>query len=188
MEYSSTKRCCTCGNGALSYSVSTAVMAKPGVTMAVYQAAGSNAREVIIEAKKVLEEVSKSFPHGVKYKIMIDANQFLDSSIEKVLHTLLEAFILVFIVVFLFLQNFRATLIPAISVPVAIIGTFFFLNLFGFTINMLTLFALVLAIGIVIDDAIVVVEAVHAKLDQGQKMRRKQPLRRWTKFQRPSFP
>ena len=155
--------------GALSYSVSTAVMAKPGVTMAVYQAAGSNAREVIIEAKKVLDEASKSFPPGVKYKIMIDANQFLDSSIEKVLHTLLEAFILVFIVVFLFLQNFRATLIPAISVPVAIIGTFFFLNLFGFTINMLTLFALVLAIGIVIDDAIVVVEAVHAKLDQGAK-------------------
>jgi len=155
--------------GALNYSVATAVMNKPGITMAVFQAAGSNAREVIIEAKKVLDEASKSFPNGVKYKIMVDANEFLDSSIEKVLSTLLEAFILVFIVVFVFLQNFRATLIPAISVPVAIIGTFFFLNLFGFTINLLTLFALVLAIGIVVDDAIVVVEAVHAKLDQGAK-------------------
>jgi HAE1 family hydrophobic/amphiphilic exporter-1 len=155
--------------GALNYSVSTSVMNKPGITMAVFQAAGSNAREVIIEAKKVLDEASKSFPPGVKYKIMVDANEFLDSSIEKVLHTLLEAFILVFIVVFVFLQNFRATLIPAISVPVAIIGTFFFLNVFGFTINLLTLFALVLAIGIVVDDAIVVVEAVHAKLDQGSR-------------------
>ncbi len=155
--------------GALNYSVSTSAMNKPGITMAVFQAAGSNAREVIIEAKKVLDESSKSFPAGIKYKILVDANQFLDSSISKVLITLLEAFILVFIVVFVFLQNFRATLIPAIAVPVAIIGTFFFLSLFGFTINLLTLFALVLAIGIVVDDAIVVVEAVHAKLDQGAK-------------------
>ncbi|HEY3390539.1 MAG TPA: efflux RND transporter permease subunit [Prolixibacteraceae bacterium] len=155
--------------GALNYSIATRSMNKPGIAMAVFQAPGSNARNVIIEAKKVLEEASKSFPTGVKYDILVDANEFLDSSISKVLHTLLEAFILVFIVVFIFLQNFRATLIPAISVPVAIIGTFFFLNLFGFTINMLTLFALVLAIGIVVDDAIVVVEAVHAKLDQGAK-------------------
>jgi HAE1 family hydrophobic/amphiphilic exporter-1 len=155
--------------GALNYSVATSAMDKPGITMAVFQAAGSNARDVIIEAKKVLNEASESFPTGIKYKILVDANEFLDSSIEKVLRTLLEAFILVFIVVFVFLQNFRATLIPAISVPVAIIGTFFFLNLFGFTINLLTLFALVLAIGIVVDDAIVVVEAVHAKLDQGAK-------------------
>lgn len=155
--------------GALSYSVSTATMNKPGITMAVFQSPGSNAREVIVEAKKVLDEVAQSFPEGVKYHILMDANEFLDSSISKVLSTLLEAFILVFIVVFVFLQNFRATLIPAISVPVAIIGTFFFLNVFGFTINLLTLFALVLAIGIVVDDAIVVVEAVHAKLDQGAK-------------------
>ena len=155
--------------GALSYSIATTAMDKPGISMAVFQAAGSNARDVIIEAKKVLDEASKAFPSGIKYIILVDANEFLDSSISKVLHTLLEAFILVFIVVFVFLQNFRATLIPAISVPVAIIGTFFFLNLFGFTINMLTLFALVLAIGIVVDDAIVVVEAVHAKLDQGAK-------------------
>jgi len=155
--------------GALNYSVATSAMNRSGITMAVFQAAGSNAREVIINSKKVLDEASKNFPPGVKYKLLVDANEFLDSSIEKVLHTLLEAFILVFIVVFVFLQNFRATLIPAISVPVAIIGTFFFLNLFGFTINLLTLFALVLAIGIVVDDAIVVVEAVHAKLDQGAK-------------------
>ena len=155
--------------GALDYAITTTAMEKPGIAMAVFQAAGSNARDVIINAKKVLDESSKSFPPGVKYQILVDANDFLDSSIEKVLHTLLEAFILVFIVVFVFLQNFRATLIPAISVPVSIIGTFFFLNLFGFTINLLTLFALVLAIGIVVDDAIVVVEAVHAKLDQGAK-------------------
>lgn len=155
--------------GALNYSVSTSAMNRPGITMAVFQAAGSNAREVIIEAKKVLDEATKTFPPGVKYKILVDANEFLESSITKVIYTLLEAFVLVFIVVFVFLQNFRATLIPAISVPVAIIGTFFFLNIFGFTINLLTLFALVLAIGIVVDDAIVVVEAVHAKLDQGAK-------------------
>jgi len=155
--------------GALNYSVATTSMNRPGIAMAVFQAPGSNARNVIIEAKKVLDEVSKTFPTGIKYEILVDANEFLDSSISKVLRTLLEAFVLVFIVVFIFLQNFRATLIPAISVPVAIIGTFFFLNLFGFTINMLTLFALVLAIGIVVDDAIVVVEAVHAKLDQGAK-------------------
>lgn len=155
--------------GSLNYSTSTQAMNRPGITMAVFQSPGSNAREVIVEAQKVLADVAQSFPEGVKYTILIDANEFLNSSINKVIHTLLEAFLLVFIVVFVFLQNFRATLIPAIAVPVAIIGTFFFLSLFGFTINLLTLFALVLAIGIVVDDAIVVVEAVHAKLDQGAK-------------------
>ncbi|MEL7587287.1 MAG: efflux RND transporter permease subunit [Prolixibacteraceae bacterium] len=155
--------------GALTYSVSTAVMGKPGISIAIFQTAGSNAREVIIEAKKALEEASETFPEGMDYAILADTNEFLDSSIERVSMTLLEALFLVIIVVFIFLQNFRATLIPAISVPVAILGTFFFLNIFGFTINMLTLFALVLAIGIVVDDAIVVVEAVHAKLDQGAK-------------------
>jgi len=155
--------------GSLSYASSTAAMGHPGIAMAVFQSPGSNARDVIIEAQKVLDDVAQTFPEGVKYHILINANNFLDSSIEKVISTLIEAFILVFIVVFVFLQNFRATLIPAISVPVAIIGTFFFLSVFGFTINLLTLFALVLAIGIVVDDAIVVVEAVHAKLDQGAK-------------------
>ncbi len=155
--------------GALNYSMSTATMNKPGVAMAIFQAAGSNARDVIMQCQNVIDKASESFPPGVEVKILMNTNDFLNSSIEKVLHTLLEAFILVFIVVFIFLQDFRATLIPAIAVPVSIIGTFFFLNLFGFTINLLTLFALVLAIGIVVDDAIVVVEAVHAKLDQGAK-------------------
>ncbi|MEN9443672.1 MAG: hypothetical protein RIS47_562, partial [Bacteroidota bacterium] len=153
--------------GAISYAVETSSMKNPGIAMAIFQAAGSNARDVIVESKKVIDKVAETFPPGMEYRVLVDANNFLDSSIEKVIHTLLEAFVLVFIVVFIFLQNFRATLIPAISVPVAIVGTFFFLNLFGFTINLLTLFALVLAIGIVVDDAIVVVEAVHAKLDEG---------------------
>ena len=125
------------------------------------------------ERLKVLDEASKTFPKGIHYVNLINVNDFLDASIEKVIHTLIEAFVLVFIVVFVFLQDLRSTLIPAIAVPVAIIGTFFFLSLFGFTINLLTLFALVLAIGIVVDDAIVVVEAVHAKLDKGYTSARK---------------
>src|SRR3546814_6491763 len=104
--------------------------------------------------------------------VNFDTNEFLTASIEKVVVTLLEAFILVFIVVFIFLQDFRSTLIPAIAVPVSIIGTFFFLGLFGYSVNLLTLFALVLAIGIVVDDAIVVVEAVHAKLERDRKSTR----------------
>jgi len=155
--------------GSLNNTAITETQGQPGISMAIFQSAGSNAREVILEVENTLKEASKSFPPGVDYIELMNTNQFLDASIEKVLHTLLEAFILVFIVVFIFLQNFRATLIPAIAVPVAIIGTFFFLNLFGFTINLLTLFALVLAIGIVVDDAIVVVEAVHAKLDSGAR-------------------
>lgn len=155
--------------GSMDYTAMTQTQGEPGISMAIFQSAGSNAREVILEIEHTLEEASKSFPPGVDYIELMNTNEFLDASIEKVLHTLLEAFILVFIVVFVFLQNFRATLIPAIAVPVSIIGTFFFLNLFGFTINLLTLFALVLAIGIVVDDAIVVVEAVHAKLDGGAR-------------------
>ncbi|WP_163326138.1 efflux RND transporter permease subunit [Draconibacterium mangrovi] len=155
--------------GSLDYTAMTQTQGQPGISMAIFQSAGSNAREVILEIERTLEEASKAFPPGVEYMELMNTNEFLDASIEKVLHTLLEAFILVFIVVFVFLQNFRATLIPAIAVPVSIIGTFFFLNLFGFTINLLTLFALVLAIGIVVDDAIVVVEAVHAKLDSGAR-------------------
>jgi len=153
--------------GAQSYSSKLWVNGKNGTNVSVNQTAGSNARDVINGCKKVIEEASKSFPEGVHYTNMVDANRFLDVSIEKVLVTFLEAFLLVFMVVFLFLEDFRSSLIPAISVPVAIIGTFFFLYLFGFSINLLTLFALVLAIGIVVDDAIVVVEAVHAKLDMG---------------------
>jgi len=153
--------------GSLSYSGTSATQGKPSVIIAINQTAGSNAQEVVENSKKLIEQASASFPEGVHTATLTDANKFLDASIEKVIHTLIEAFVLVFIVVFIFLQDFRSTLIPAIAVPVAIVGTFFFLNLFGFTINLLTLFALVLAIGIVVDDAIVVVEAVHAKLDAG---------------------
>jgi len=153
--------------GAASYSIFTRNNGAEAVVMAINQTAGSNAQDIIKDVKSVMKVAGEKLPKGISYEYQMDASEFLNASIEKVLHTLLEAFILVFIVVFLFLQNFRATLIPAIAVPVAIIGTFFFLLLFGFSINLLTLFALVLAIGIVVDDAIVVVEAVHAKMDAG---------------------
>jgi len=159
--------------GALDYSVDLLADGRPAIGVGITQASGSNARNVINETKAILDNASESFPKGVKITYMVDANEYLNASIEKVISTLVEAFILVFIVVFVFLQDFRSTLIPAIAVPVAIVGTFFFLNLFGFTINLLTLFAMVLAIGIVVDDAIVVVEAVHAKLDKGYKSARK---------------
>ncbi|MDB5248303.1 MAG: hydrophobe/amphiphile efflux family transporter [Segetibacter sp.] len=162
--------------GALSYASTTKTNGKESIGVAIAQTAGSNAKEVIEGTLKALDDASKSFPAGVHYVNLINVNDFLDASIEKVIHTLIEAFVLVFIVVFVFLQDFRSTLIPAIAVPVAIIGTFFFLSVFGFTINLLTLFALVLAIGIVVDDAIVVVEAVHAKLDHGYKSARKATL------------
>ncbi|KRB59737.1 efflux RND transporter permease subunit [Flavobacterium sp. Root186] len=159
--------------GSLSYASTIKTNGVESAAMAISQTPGSNARDVINNSKKLIEEAAKSFPKGVKYTILVDVNENLDASIEKVIHTLIEAFILVFIVVFIFLQDFRSTLIPAIAVPVAIVGTFFFLSLFGFTINLLTLFAMVLAIGIVVDDAIVVVEAVHAKLDHGYKSAKK---------------
>lgn len=155
--------------GSQSYSSSSTTNGKPSVGIGISQTSGSNAHELIEQCQAVIEKASKSFPDGIKYTELMNANDFLNASIEKVIRTLIEAFILVFIVVFVFLQDFRSTLIPAIAVPVAIIGTFFFLNLFGFTLNLLTLFALVLAIGIVVDDAIVVVEAVHAELDKGEE-------------------
>lgn len=155
--------------GSLNYTVNSMTnKTEESVFIAISQTAGSNAQEVINGVKAVLNEAEKSFPEGVKINYLMDSSEFLDASIEKVIHTLLEAFILVFIVVFIFLQDFRSTLIPAIAVPVAIIGTFFFLQVLGFSINLLTLFALVLAIGIVVDDAIVVVEAVHAQLEAGE--------------------
>lgn len=154
--------------GAFSYTTENITNGYPSVAIGINQTAGSNAKEIITEIEKTLKENAKNFPPGIKYSIPFNTKEFLDASISKVISTLFEAFILVFIVVFIFLQDFRSTLIPAIAVPVAIIGTFFFLNLFGFSINMLTLFALVLAIGIVVDDAIVVVEAVHAKFDTGE--------------------
>jgi HAE1 family hydrophobic/amphiphilic exporter-1 len=153
--------------GSVNYGSTSTTNGKPSVGVAISQTAGSNAQDVIKGSLQVLQDASKTFPKGLSYVSLFNINDFLSASISKVIHTLIEAFILVFLVVFLFLQDFRSTLIPAIAVPVAIIGTFFFLNLFGFTINLLTLFALLLAIGIVVDDAIVVVEAVHAKLDEG---------------------
>ncbi|MDR2235278.1 MAG: efflux RND transporter permease subunit [Chryseobacterium sp.] len=151
--------------GAYSYTVSSNFNKKPSVTMAIFQMAGSNANEVQIALQERMKELEKSFPEGMNYEIPYATKEALDQSIDQVIHTLIEAFILVFIVVYIFLQDFRSTLIPAIAVPVSIIGTFFFMKIFGFSINILTLFALVLAIGIVVDDAIVVVEAVHAKME-----------------------
>jgi HAE1 family hydrophobic/amphiphilic exporter-1 len=152
--------------GAYNYTVNTKADGKSGVVLAVYQSPGSNANLVETQLRQVLVKAARSFPPGVEYSIPFSSKKVVDESIEQVEHTLVEAFLLVFLVVFLFLQDFRSTLIPAIAVPVAIIGTFFFMNLFGFSINVLTLFGLVLAIGIVVDDAIVVVEAVHAKMEQ----------------------
>lgn len=153
--------------GGLSYTGVGENGNNPSISMGIFQTPGSNAQEIIENIKTQLKANESSYPEGVKYTFNFDTNEFLDASIEKVIHTLIEAFILVFIVVYIFLQDFRSTLIPAIAVPVSIVGTFFFLNLFGYSLNLLTLFALVLAIGIVVDDAIVVVEAVHAKMENG---------------------
>lgn len=154
--------------GGLQYNMSMTTDGNPAVMIGINQTAGSNAQEVLTDIKAELEKAEKDFPPGLKLTYLVDISDFLNASINKVITTLLEAFLLVFIVVFIFLQNFRSTLIPAIAVPVAIIGTFFFLWIMGFSINILTLFALVLAIGIVVDDAIVVVEAVHAELENGE--------------------
>ncbi|MBO9591937.1 MAG: efflux RND transporter permease subunit [Niabella sp.] len=161
---------------ALSYAGVGESSGNPGISMGIFQTPGSNAQQIIVDIKKYLTETEKTLPQGIGYVINYDTNEFLEASIEKVIHTLVEAFILVFIVVYIFLQDFRSTLIPAIAVPVSIVGTFFFLNLMGFSLNLLTLFALVLAIGIVVDDAIVVVEAVHAKMDHGERDPKKATL------------
>ena len=155
--------------GGLQYSVSMKNNNIPSVMGMVQQIAGSNANEIAVNVKKELEEQAKLFPPGMTYKINYDVTEFLYASIEEVVFTLIMTLILVFLVVYIFLQDFRSTLIPLIAVPVSLIGTFFFLKVFGFSINLLVLSALLLAIAIVVDDAIVVVEAVHAKLDQGYK-------------------
>lgn len=138
----------------------------PSAAIVLKQNAGSNATEVIQEVKDKLDELKANFPPGVDYKISYDVSKFLDASVEQVLHTLRDAFILVALVVFLFLGDWRSTLIPIIAVPVSLIGAFFVMQLFGLSINLITLFALVLSIGIVVDNAIVVVEAVHAKMEE----------------------
>lgn len=139
---------------------------KPSASIVLKQTFGSNASDVIDEVKSKLNELKKDLPTGLDYKISYDVSNFLNASIEQVIHTLRDAFILVAIVVFLFLGDWRSTLIPIIAVPVSLIGAFFIMQLFGLSINLITLFALVLAIGIVVDDAIVVVEAVHAKMEE----------------------
>jgi hydrophobic/amphiphilic exporter-1 (mainly G- bacteria), HAE1 family len=140
---------------------------RPSASIMIKQRPGSNAREVIQNIKNKMAELEEaSFPPGMTYNISYDVSRFLDASIAEVVKTLIEAFLLVSFVVFIFLQDWRSTLIPALAVPVSLIGTFFFMGLFGFSINMLTLFAMVLAIGIVVDNAIVVVEAVHVKMHQ----------------------
>jgi HAE1 family hydrophobic/amphiphilic exporter-1 len=154
---------------AFSYNSLSRSKGYPGVNFGIFQTPGSNAQEIIENIYDKMDELEKNFPEGVEYLVNYDTNEFLTASIDKVQETLIEAFLLVFLVVFLFLQDLKSTLIPAIAVPVSIIGTFFFLNLFGYSINLLTLFALLLAIGIVVDDAIVVVEAVYAKLEDGAK-------------------
>ena len=151
--------------GSYTYSSNSTLNGHPTTGIAIQQVAGSNANDILTQAEQLVDKFSASLPKGLHTTIMYNSKEFLDASIDQVKHTLIEAFVLVFIVVFIFLQDFRSTLIPAIAVPVAIVGTFFFLQVFGFTINLLTLFALVLAIGIVVDDAIVVVEAVHAKME-----------------------
>src|ERR1700733_14265860 len=152
--------------GSYTYASNSKLNGHPTSGVAVFQVAGSNANDILTEAKNLVDKFSAQLPTGIKTAIMYNSKEFLDASINQVKETLIEAFILVFLVVFVFLQNVRSTLIPAIAVPVAIVGTFFFLQLFGFSINLLTLFALVLAIGIVVDDAIVVVEAVHSKMER----------------------
>ncbi|WCT14568.1 efflux RND transporter permease subunit [Mucilaginibacter jinjuensis] len=156
--------------GAYSYNSVSNLNGHDGIIIGIIQLSGSNANEIQIAIDKLMEKASKDFPVGIKYNQFYRTKTDLDESINQVEHTLVEAFVLVFIVVFLFLQDFRSTLIPAIAVPVAIIGTFFFMSLFGFSVNLLTLFALVLAIGIVVDDAIVVVEAVHAKMEHNPSL------------------
>ena len=150
--------------GSYSYDIYSKKDDYPSAAILLNQTYGSNATEVIANVKAKLEELKKDFPPGMEYDIDYDVSTFLDASIEEVIHTLRDAFILVALVVFVFLGDWRSTLIPTLAVPVSLIGAFFVMQAFGLTINLITLFALVLAIGIVVDDAIVVVEAVHAKM------------------------
>ncbi|MFZ4927539.1 efflux RND transporter permease subunit [Chryseobacterium sp. Mn2064] len=154
--------------GAMNYGMVSKTDGRPSASIMMKQRPGSNASEVIESVKTKMEELKvSSFPPGMEYNMAYDVSRFLDASISAVLTTLIEAFILVGIVVFIFLQDWRSTLIPVLAVPVALVGTFAFMNMLDFSVNLLTLFALVLAIGIVVDNAIVVVEAVHVKMEEG---------------------
>ncbi|MBE2289818.1 MAG: efflux RND transporter permease subunit [Chitinophagaceae bacterium] len=153
--------------GSLSYSMTSKTDGRPSASIMIKQRPGSNANEVIDNIKSTMARLKESsFPSGMTYNVSYDVSRFLDASIHEVLKTLFEAFLLVFLIVYLFLQDWRSTIIPVLAVPVAIIGTLFFMQAFGFSLNLMTLFALVLSIGIVVDNAIVVVEAVHAKMEQ----------------------
>ena len=159
--------------GKVTYDYSSALNGLPGTMAIVFQTAGSNATEIINDCLAQVDQLTKDLPEGLHFAIPMNNNDFLYASINKVIHTLIEAFILVFFVVYVFLGDIRSTLIPAIAIPVALVGTFFVMKLIGFSLNLITLSALVLAIAIVVDDAIVVVEAVHAKLDAGYQNSRK---------------
>ncbi|WP_303641081.1 efflux RND transporter permease subunit [uncultured Duncaniella sp.] len=159
--------------GRVTYGFSNSLNGNLSTSCIVFQTAGSNATQIIDDCLKVVDNMKKELPAGLEIAVPMNNNDFLNASIHEVIKTLIEAFILVFFVVYVFLQDMRSTLIPAIAIPVALVGTFFFMNLIGFSINLITLSALVLAIAIVVDDAIVVVEAVHAKLDVGYKSARK---------------
>lgn len=153
--------------GTAFYDIYSKLNGRPSAAIMIKQSYGSNAQEVIRNIKAKLAQIkTESFPKGVDYEISYDVSKFLDASMEKVLHTLIEAFLLVGLVVFVFLGDWRSTIIPAIAVPVSLVGTFLFMQFFGITLNLITLFALVLSIGIVVDNAIVVVEAVHAKMEE----------------------
>lgn len=156
---------------AAAYNLYSTLNGKASAAIVLKQSYGSNATQVIKDVKAKMAEIkASSFPKGLDYEVSYDVSKFLDASIEKVIHTLVEAFILVGLVVFLFLGDWRSTLIPAIAVPVSLIGTFVFMQFFGITLNLITLFALVLAIGVVVDDAIVVIEAVHAKMEHDRRL------------------
>lgn len=159
--------------GKVQYGFGNSLNGNPSTMAIVFQTAGSNATQIIEDCLGVVEQIKGELPEGLKVAVPMNNNDFLYASINEVIKTLIEAFILVFFVVYVFLQDFRSTIIPAIAIPVALIGTFFLMNAIGFSVNLITLSALVLAIAIVVDDAIVVVEAVHAKLDVGYKSARK---------------
>ena len=159
--------------GKVQYGFGNSLNGNPSTMAIVFQTAGSNATQIIEDCLGVVEQIKSELPEGLKVAVPMNNNDFLYASINEVIKTLIEAFILVFFVVYVFLQDFRSTIIPAIAIPVALIGTFFLMNAIGFSVNLITLSALVLAIAIVVDDAIVVVEAVHAKLDVGYKSARK---------------
>ena len=155
--------------GTTTYLYIGEVNGSPGTSFSIYQTPGSNATEVINKIDEYMAEAAKEFPADLEMVVLSSSNDFLYASIYNVVRTLIEAVILVILVVFVFLRNFRSTLIPLVGIVVSIVGTFMFLYFLGFSINLLTLFALVLSIGVVVDDAIIVVEAVHSRFDAGYK-------------------